>query len=243
MEYIPFDKFVENINAVSEQKIKTVNHANGHVGIHHAGKSFPISINESEFNFMHDTIVQNNLQKGFELSTGTGISTIGIGRAFAHTGGSLISMDSYYEEDTQLLATVDHPKYSDADVQRIKNSVKAYKFINHIVQLENLPVDLKVGWSPDDVITTLKDQVIDFAFFDCPKSDAEFARDIITIYPFLNKEKFFVFVHDSHTYTDKSFELVKKIFKLEMRLIHHYYKDTIYSKTWKYPMALITNQP
>lgn len=242
MSYVKFDELIEYVNGISEQKISLITHAIYHTGIRNVGKMFPISVNESEFNFMHDTIVKYNLRNGFELSTGTGISTIGLGRAFATTSGSLISMDSYYEEATQLLATTTHETYTDEEKDKIKSESKCYKFVNDIVTKESLPVKLAVGWSPEDVIKALTDKSIDFVFLDCPKSDDEFQRDINAIHPFINKEKFFIFIHDSHTFTPKSFELVKSLFNLEIKLIHSYYENTIYAKNWHYPLGMITNQ-
>lgn len=243
MPYVTFSELVEKINSVSEHKVMIEHHAGGqHIGIRHSARLFPISVNESEFNFMQDVIIGNNLKSGFELSTGTGISTIGIGRAFSKTGGQLISMDSYYEESTQLLAKVDHPSYTLEEKEKIKKEAGGYMFIKNMVELEKLPVDLQVGWSPEDVITVLEGKTLDFVFLDCPKSDPEFERDITTIKPFINKEKFYIFIHDSHTFTDKSFELVKSLFGLEMKRINDFHTGTPYARSWRFPLALITTQ-
>jgi predicted O-methyltransferase YrrM len=242
MNYTTFDTFIEYINAISDQKITLIYNGEGHIGIHHHGKQFPISINESEFNFMQYTIITNNLTKGFELSTGTGVSTIGLGRAFLSTNGNLTSLDSYYEEMYQLSQEIPIGNHDETTISYIKQNSPAYKLCENIINKEQLPINLEIGWSPTDLEKTIKHKPLDFVFLDCPKSDSEFERDFNGILPFLNSNLFFMFVHDTHTFTKKSFDLVKSKLNVEMKLIYNYYENTLYERRWKYPMALITNK-
>ncbi len=62
MNYIKFNDLVNDINTIVTQKVEITKHSGGrHVGIKFVDKPVPISINESEYNFMYQTIVNNNL--------------------------------------------------------------------------------------------------------------------------------------------------------------------------------------
>ena len=75
--YTTFRELIDTINSMLPDSVAEQSHAEGrHIGIHLSHAYFPISINEQEFNYMHDVIISNNLKNGFELATGTGISTI-----------------------------------------------------------------------------------------------------------------------------------------------------------------------
>ena len=72
MNYTKFNELVDDINSIVTQKVEIVNHVGGrHVGIKFVDKPVPISINESEYNFMHHTIVNNNLKVGYDTHTFT----------------------------------------------------------------------------------------------------------------------------------------------------------------------------
>jgi len=220
-----------------------VSHVGGkHIGISLAGNSFPLSINEAEFNFMRDTIVNNDLKSGFELATGTGISTIAIATAFSKTKGHFLTFDSYYEYITKKSSNIPVGDYSRLDVETIKEC-EDYKFVSGIIGKLNLSpyVNIIIGWSPTDTTRALREQnkPLDFVFLDCPKSDSEFERDITSLRPFIGA-KYSIFVHDSHTFTTKSFDLVKRLFGREMKLIHDYYRNTPNYSHRHFPLANIS---
>lgn len=103
-------------------------------------------------------------------------------------------------------------------------------------------VNLVIGNSPIDSIKIFTENNLkfDFVFFDCPKCDDDFERDILSIKNNLS-DKFVIFVHDTHTFTEKSFTLIDNLFNIRMVLINEYYENTQFYSKRKYPMALITN--
>ena len=243
--YKTFDFIVNAVNKSSPIKIEKTYHADGrHIGIKLKAKSAPISINESEFNYMNSIIVNHNLQNGFELSTGIGISTLGIATAFEKTGGHLITIDSYYEELTQIPTNIPVGNYTKIDIETIKLVSLSYQFVDFIItNLKLKPiVDMLIGWSPTDSIKAIEKRGIplDFVFLDCPKNDEEFERDITSLKPFIG-EKYVIFVHDTQCYTKKSFDLANKLFNKNMIQIYEYFLKTEYHSNRYFPLAIITN--
>ncbi len=246
MKYTSFITLCKMINDALGNKIEIVYHAGGHhTGIKMISRKFPISINESEFNHIFNFIVDNGLKNGFELSTGTGISTIAIGSALKETRGHLITLDSYYEELTGISENIPVGSYTPEQIAKVKERSDCYKFVNDIVQLLELDsvVQVEIGWSPGDSTASIQKRgtLLDFVFLDCPKDDEEFERDIRSLKPYINMDKFAIFVHDTHTYNQKSFDLIKEIFGTEMVQIHEYFKDTEHYTKQYYPLAIITN--
>lgn len=246
MNYTTFTNLCKELNSkIEHPPIGIVQHANGnHTGIHIKTREFPISINESEFNYMYNFIIKHNLKNAFELSTGTGISTIAIGSAMLKTGGYLITLDSYYEDLYKISSNIPIGNYTIANIEEIKEKSDCYKFISQAVNILSLKntVQIEIGWSPNDVKKlNEKRDFLDFVFLDCPKNDNEFERDIKSIYPFINKDKFMICVHDSHCYTIKSFELIKSLFNLEMIKKYEYFENTEYYSKKYFPLAIITN--
>ena len=82
---------------------------------------------------------------------------------------------------------------------------------------------------------------LDIIFLDCPKNDEDFERDIKSICNLINLDKFIIFIHDSHCFTEKSNHLCKNIFNLEIKYIHKYYENSIYKGYSYYPLAYISN--
>lgn len=236
-EYYTFNQLIESVNANSPVKIKKGGHPD-HVGIVLSNKPLPVSINEHEFNFMKDFIIKHNLTNGVELATGTGVSTVAIGYGMSKTGGQLMSMDAYIEEQMQQ-----QPIYTKNEACYQQSN--CYKLANYMLQHFNLDkyVNLKVGMSPHDLIHEIKNlnARVDFVFLDCPKTNADYERDIKAISIFL-AEKYAIFVHDTHGYRGSSVDdLNKKLFGKTFHKIHTYYKNTDHEITKRWPMALITN--
>jgi hypothetical protein len=234
-EYTKFEDLISNINSFSDIKI-SFGGVIEHNGIKFEDKGLPISINEHEFNYMHDFIIKHKLVCGYELATGTGISTLSTGIALKKNGGILISMDNYMEDKLQEQQINFNNNYvlTDSD---------SYKFVNKILKFYSLDnVELVIGNSPTDSVKIFNDNnyKFDYIFFDCPKCDEDFERDILSIKNNLS-DKFAIFVHDTHTFTEKSFKLVENTFGVNMILIDEYYKNTIFHSKRKYPLALITN--
>lgn len=246
MKYTSFDALCESLNEVLDQKIQKVYHAGGHhIGIHLVSSYFPISVNESEFNFMFNFIIEHNLKSGFELSTGTGISTLALGSALKETGGHLITLDSYYEELTGVSSNIPVGAYTPEDVEKIKETSKCYKFVTEAVAALDLnpQVQVEIGWSPTDSVALIQKRgtPLDVVFLDCPKDDDEFERDIRSLQPLMNKDKYVIFVHDTHSYNQRSFDLVKELFGVEMIQKREYFEGTGYYSKQYFPLAVITN--
>jgi predicted O-methyltransferase YrrM len=246
-KYQNFEEIVKQLNDICQDKLEIINHAEGnHIGIKLVDKGLPISINEAEYNFMQESIEKHNLQFGFELSTGIGISTLALAKGFKRTRGHLISLDSYYEELNSSIISSEEPifEYNEKDIENIKLKGKAFnntkKILNHYGLSDY--VDLEVGWSPIDSIKLIKNKnkKLDFIFLDCPKSDKEFQRDIVSLRPFIS-DKYLICIHDTHTFTERSNDLVKDLFNTEIVKIYEYFQNTeFYSKRY-YPLGVITN--
>ncbi len=236
-KYTTFNELINYINYNLDIKISYGGNEH-HRGIKLVDRGLPISINEHEFNYMHDFIVGNNLQNGYELATGTGISTLSAGIAFKKTNGKLITLDNYIEEESQIIQV--NPTLDKTNINSL-----AYKLVIDMINHFNLTdtVSVHIGNSPEKTIEIFEeiDCKLDYVFFDCPKSDLDFHRDLMSIIKYLNTDKFLIFVHDTHTFTQKSFNLVKEVLGIEMKLIFEYYVGTSNYSNRKYPMAIITN--
>ena len=246
-KYQIFEEVIKELNDICQNKLEITNHAGGnHVGIKLVDKELPISINEAEYNFMQESIEKHNLQFGFELSTGIGISTLALAKGFKRTRGHLISLDSYYEELTSSIISSEKPifEYNEKDIENIKLNCKAFNNTRKILDHYGLSdcVDLEVGWSPIDSIKLIKNKnkKLDFVFLDCPKSDQEFERDIVSLRPFIS-DKYLICVHDTHTFTERSNDLVKDLFNTQIFKLYEYYKNTEFYSNRHYPLGIVTN--
>lgn len=233
--YTKFKELIDEINSFSEHKIRFGGVVE-HNGICLVNKVLPVSINEHEFNYMHDFIIEHKLKCGYELATGTGISTLCSAIALKKNGGVLISMDNYIEEhiqEQQVRYGVNDIVLNSDLYNLVKNLLEHYSLNNVELIIGNSPVDSKNIFEKNNY-------KFDYVFLDCPKCDDDFKRDIFSIKNNLNSE-YAIFVHDTHTFTEKSFKLVEDVFGIKMNLINEYYKNSEnYSKRF-YPLGLITN--
>jgi hypothetical protein len=197
------------------------------------GGRLPYSISEAEFNFMKDYIIKHDLKKGFDLATGTGISTVAIGWALKQTGGNLLSVDSYIEEKTQGFACP--PELGN------EGPYENNKKLMSLFDLDN--VHLERGVAPDDCVKYMeKYQMapLDFAFLDCPKDASGFVRDITYIKEYLNKDKFAIFWHDTHCFMPDFKRLSLEYLDIESIQIHEFiFSSGTQHQT--FPLSLITN--
>ena len=169
-------------------------------------------------------------------SWGTCISTLAIGYGFSKTGGKLISIDSYEEVVTQNQPamstglTYDSPDYT-MNVQLIN----AYNLQS--------TVDVIAGWSPRDcelLIDQNYENNVDFVFFDCPKSKEDFIRDASFLVPRINKDKFAIFVHDTHCFMPEFNALGLEMFGVQPRQIT-VFPASDRTVTQVFPLSVITN--
>jgi hypothetical protein len=206
-----------------------------HNGLTRGGK-FPFSISEYEFNFMKNFIVENNLTRGFELATGTCVSTLAIGHAMSKTGGKLISIDSYEEEVTQNQPIMSTGRtYDSPDYTMNAQLISAYGLQD--------TVSIVAGWSPRDcehLIDSNYQNNVDFVFFDCPKSKEDFIRDASFLTSRINKDKFAIFVHDTHCFMSDFNSLGFEMFGVKPRQITEF-PALDRTVTQVFPLSVITN--
>jgi hypothetical protein len=209
-----------------------------HYGLSLNGK-LPFSINEYEFNYMKDFIIKHSLRRGYELATGIGVSTVGLGLGFKRNNGKLLSLDSYVEENNQSIVDNKYDtdkKYDSEGYTNNKNLMKAFG-VDDVVILEK-------GWSPTDPIRLLQQhfmgEKLDFVFLDCPKFKDEYERDASYLINFIDKKRFVIFVHDTHTMLKDFIELSERYFGVTPKLINKYVKDGKEISV-EFPIAMITN--
>lgn len=202
-----YTDIVEIVNKECDVKIEKYE-----LGLHMINHKHPISITQGEFEFIGNFIVNNNLKTGFEVATAFGISALSAGLAFKQTGGKLITMDCYAEEQLS-----DAHSYGNK-YQTYKNA-DGYVIANFIKEKFDIPIEIIIGWSPWDTPAAIKnvhgDKKLDYVFIDAMHTDDALIQDINGIFPFLN-DKFIVFCHDMHCFSDLTLWYIQA--KLNCRL-------------------------
>jgi len=200
-KYMLWDELLARI-ADAPIKIVKSEHSPDHRGLRMAQRSIPVSLSETEFNFLTQFIVDHRLTCGFDLATAFGISALSMGLGLKATGGRLLSMDSYHEEyaQDQPIGISQGALFENAD---------GYKSAQWLMQRFELTqtVTLKCGWSPTDTVREIEALFgkgrLDIVFLDCPKSDEDLVRDLGSLKGLL-APKFAIFVHDTHTMKEPS---------------------------------------
>lgn len=162
---------------------------------------FPYSIKAPEFNYLTNIIKEHNLQRGYECATAFGVSTMACALGFKETGGKMVTMDAYIEEDTK------HPDaYKDQGEKRTYADADGYKSVMYLRDKFGVQQNLEceVGWSPDDTEATVRkhfgDQKLDFVFLDAGHFPEQMIKDIDSIVPLLGEKYVFVF-HDDYPWS------------------------------------------
>jgi predicted O-methyltransferase YrrM len=157
----------------------------------------PISIKQREFNYIRNFIEAHDLRNGYELATGVGISCIAAGLAMKGKS-KVVTVDAYIEENRpDSMAYIGEAKVTYKDA-------KGYKSANQLIKEYGLEdtVITRVGWSPDDVGTIIKeefgDEKLQYVFIDGLHVEANVIADIEAVLPYLD-EKFALFLHDTHS--------------------------------------------
>jgi predicted O-methyltransferase YrrM len=155
----------------------------------------PWSIRQSEANIIYKLLVENKLKSGFEIATGFGISATVIGQALKVTGGKLVTMDAYLEEDLGC-GNYGH----DTIIVKTQNA-DGYKMVSNLIrslELENF-VKPTIGWSPQDTINNISlhhtDKQLDFAFIDGGHSKEQIFLDVKEIIDMFT-ENAIIIMHD-----------------------------------------------
>ena len=173
-----------------------------------AGNKLPISIKLFEFNFIKDLIVENNLQYGYEIATGTGLSAVAAGLGFKETGGKIVTMDAFVEEYFK-----DMLSYMDSEM--LVEDSKGFKSVNQLIKFYELEdiVYPKIGWSPTnteenirDIFKNINNHKLDYIFIDSCHHEKALKRDFESIQKFV-KSGTYVLFHDTHVFPSA----VKKI--------------------------------
>jgi predicted O-methyltransferase YrrM len=160
----------------------------------------PLSIKQAEWDYLHNVVVSNNLQRGFEVATAFGISGIAIGTAFKKTGGKFVTMDAYIEEMHNDAGT--YEKFE----RRVYDESDGYKSVKYLIDRFDVADNMiaEIGWSPDDVETILKrnfgDKKLDFVFLDAGHFEHQMIKDITEISKHLDEKFVFVF-HDIYPWS------------------------------------------
>jgi hypothetical protein len=96
---------------------------------------------------------------------------------------------------------------------------------------------LKKGWFPQDIDMPGS---VDFVLLDCPKDAGDFKSMSEALVPFLQKDRFAVFVHDTHGYVPEFKSLSKNIYEVEAQLISNFDFGEVKAEQF-FPIGLITN--
>jgi predicted O-methyltransferase YrrM len=173
---------------------------------------------QEEWDFLHNIIVDNNLQRGFELATAFGISGSAIGTAFKKTGGKFVTMDAYIEEKCGDAGT--YEKFE----REVYDKSDGYKSVKHLIEKFELQNTMfaEIGWSPidvDSVITKHHTDKLDFVFLDAGHFEGQMIKDINAIKPHLADKFVFVF-HDIYDWscTKEVHDHVKKVFGKDIEI-------------------------
>lgn len=156
---------------------------------------FPWSIVSKEFSFIFETILSNNLKRGFEACTGLGLSALAAGMAMKITDGHVVTMDSYIEEKLNTFM------YNSAEIKKTLNiNSDGYKNILHLIKKFNLEKKLiaEIGWSPDDIGNIIEKhftEPLDYIFIDSGHTEQLLFKEIQSFLPYVNEETVWLF-HD-----------------------------------------------
>lgn len=188
---------LERADVPHQNSLKMSNHYN------------PWSLQEDEALIVYNTIVRNNLEKGLEIATAFGISSIAIGQALKKTAGKLVTIDAYVEENFDLC-----DKY-ELNTRLVKSAEEAdgYKMANKLIRYLNLEdiVFTEVGWSPDVVPSVIEKHFttskLDFAFIDGGHSVEQIHADVLSVLPFLGEDCIVIF-HDYNAVGSETIHLL-----------------------------------
>ena len=159
---------------------------------------FSTAISESEFLWLKKCVLEMNIQRGFEVATGFGISSLAAGLSLKKTGGKLVTMDAHNEEGIRTYLSTDirsAPTEEAPSLKSIKQLVEYFKLEENI-----FPV---VGWSPQDTNDRInsvfgKDTELDYVFIDAWHTNEASMNDFNAIKDRLNKKHCLVAFRDYH---------------------------------------------
>lgn len=177
----------------------------------------PFSIKVREFEFIKNFVINNDLRLGYEVATAFGISATAAGLGFAETGGRLVTMDAYIEEQYGECGAYAHKGKevygTDSKGWRsMQNLIKYFALEDHVFP--------KIGWSPDDALEKINEEIdlssnkLDYAFIDGLHTEGQVIKDTQVIEPYIDRNHFAIFYHD--LFLDKK----------HYPTLHNYLKET-----------------
>ena len=132
-----------------------------------------------------------------------------MGQALKVTGGKLVTMDAYVEENFNYSGGYD------INTKLVKNvEADGYKMANALINALDITnnVSLEIGWSPDDtggiIERTFGDTKLDFAFIDGGHTQAQIDADVKAVLPYLADDCILLF-HDHVDVSEETKEFIR----------------------------------
>jgi predicted O-methyltransferase YrrM len=170
----------------------------------------PWSMRECEARIVYDLIIQNELKSGFEIATAFGVSASVMGQALKKTGGKLVTMDAYVEEN------FNHSGGYDINTKLVQNiDADGYNMAKKLIEVLDISdtVVLEIGWSPDNTGTiierTFGSNKLDFAFIDGGHTQAQIDADVKAVFPYLADDCILLF-HDHHCVSEDTKQFIRE---------------------------------
>lgn len=182
-----------------------------------ANHHHPVSIKQCEARYIYNFIKRHQLTAGYEVATAFGISGLYAALAFKETGGLLVTMDSHIEEHFNEATA-----YTPANKGDYSPSADGLKSVRFLKQHFDVPLEINIGWSPDDVPAVMEnysmyDTGIDYVFIDAMHNDDAVIADFDAIASHVCNG-FAIFLHDTHCFTNKVQQHIKSKMKREYKV-------------------------
>jgi predicted O-methyltransferase YrrM len=165
---------------------------------------------EHEGRIVYDLIVENELKNGFEIATAFGISASVIGQALNKTGGKLVTMDAYVEENFNYSGGYD------INTKLVKDiDADGFKMAKSLIEALGISdnVSLEIGWSPDDTATIIEkgfpNSKLDFVFIDGGHTKEQIDADVKAVWPYLGDDCILLF-HDHVDVSEDTKRFIKE---------------------------------
>jgi len=187
----------EEIVKFEDGPVQYENTGSGHIKMKQ--HPYPYSIKQDEFEFLKNIIIEHNLQRGYECATAFGVSSCAIGLGFKQTGGKVVTMDAYVEEQCQNPGA-----YKDFE-RTVYETSDGYKSVKYLIEKFELQDTLfpEIGWSPDDTFRCIKNhfrEKLDFVFIDAGHFEDQMIKDIDAFLPLL-ADKYVLAFHDVYEWS------------------------------------------
>ena len=185
---------------------------------HGSEPKHPFSITFPEFEYIKSYIKLHELKIGYDLATAFGISSLAA--ALGMKGrGKILTMDCYIEEYYGKCDLYHGKKETYPMAMGFKSLINLIVYFN----LQNILVP-SVGRSPENVPAILnqflnKEEKLDYIFVDAEHTVECVLNDIKAIIPFLNKNKFAIFLHDGYCGCKEIIEFSEKKFNICPKLV------------------------